>query len=1002
MLIRLVSICFVLLFLSAQRSTKNDPPKHSPELQKALADFELADGFTVELVAAEPLIADPVAMEIDENGRLFVVEMHGYPLDLAGSGKVKMLTDTNGDGYPDKSTVFADKLVLPTGIMRWKNGFIVTDAPDVLYLEDTDGDGKADIRKSMLTGFALSNPQHNLNTPVLGLDNWIYLGHQYSITPTVCKEQFSDKGNTIRFPDNPNAPQLSLNADGRNVRFKPDSYALETLSAATQYGQTFDPWGHHFLTENAHHIFQEVLGARYLNRNTNVLISNTIQSNSDHGNACEVFPTTLNPAHQLLTDVGVITSACGITWYDGGAFPKAYDNATFVAEPVHNLVHVDALRDSGSSFVASRILEKKDFLSSKDAWFRPVQFYVGPDGALYVVDYYRQIVEHPEWMSDEINTSGALYNGTDKGRIYRIVPKSGLPMDWWGKLKLSEKSDSELVQLLEHPNNWWRKTAHRLLVDRQSTAIGEIRERAVTSERGETRVHALWVLDGLQKLTPDVLRTNLRFANPGVRENTIKLIEKNSGLFSELIPDLLALAQDPNAKVRFQLVCTLGLLPPSEPSEKAIRAILTRDIQDKWVQIAAICASPGRELPLLKWALAEFKGAHDPATTQFFNYLSTALVNNPEQIQPLIDIALNPATEPSIGTSLLTGIYNQWSKKGNKATLPEPLKSSLVATFTEKTNPGLRTAALRLLSLSGLPALPSNYLNTNILPIAASPHNPDDLRADAVYFMSVANKPFDARLFQAFASPTQPAKVQLAALELMNNKTADKLPCQYILKNWARYVPDVQTKAIDLFLKRPEWSHLLLDAIASGRVTTGQLGWRRSSRLMGIGDLSLRAHARAVLAKGGLAREAVLASYQPCLSLTGNAEKGKNVFALTCAPCHKINDIGTDFGPELGSLRNRPAANILESILMPNKTIADMYETWQVELKNGKTLEGLITDRTSSSYTLKQMGGTEQIIAKKDVKSIKTLPASSMPDGLESAISLPQMADLLAYIKGLK
>jgi putative membrane-bound dehydrogenase-like protein len=190
MFIRIISISF---FLSAQ-SLKKSEPKLSHELRKALDDFDIADGFSIELVVAEPLISDPVAMEIDEEGRMYVVEMHGYPLDLAGFGKIKMLSDTDGDGYPDKSTVFADKLILPTGIMRWKKGFLVTDTPDVLYLEDTNGDGKADIRKTILTGFAHSNPQHNLNTPILGLDNWIYLGHQYSVTPTVCKKQFSDKG----------------------------------------------------------------------------------------------------------------------------------------------------------------------------------------------------------------------------------------------------------------------------------------------------------------------------------------------------------------------------------------------------------------------------------------------------------------------------------------------------------------------------------------------------------------------------------------------------------------------------------------------------------------------------------------------------------------------------------------------------------------------------------------------------------------------------------------
>ena len=162
----LIHICWLY-----QRKKASSSPPFTPE--EALSTFEIADGFGIELFAAEPLIADPVAMEIDEAGRIYVVEMHGYPLDKSGSGKIKLLIDTDQDGKPDKSTVFAEGLTLPNGIMRWRNGVIVTDAPDVLYLEDSNNDGKADIRKVLLTGFALSNPQHNLNTPVYGLDNWI-------------------------------------------------------------------------------------------------------------------------------------------------------------------------------------------------------------------------------------------------------------------------------------------------------------------------------------------------------------------------------------------------------------------------------------------------------------------------------------------------------------------------------------------------------------------------------------------------------------------------------------------------------------------------------------------------------------------------------------------------------------------------------------------------------------------------------------------------------------
>src|SRR3989337_2589165 len=164
---------------------------------EAVRTFELEPGFKIELVAAEPLIADPVAMEIDENGNMYVVENHGYPLDKTKTSKVKLLRDTDGDGQMDISTIFADTLMMPTGVLRWKNGILVTDAPHVLYMEDSNGDGKADIIEIMLTGFALSNPQHNVNSPILGLDNWIYLAHERAVGSQVYNAKFGDKGREI-------------------------------------------------------------------------------------------------------------------------------------------------------------------------------------------------------------------------------------------------------------------------------------------------------------------------------------------------------------------------------------------------------------------------------------------------------------------------------------------------------------------------------------------------------------------------------------------------------------------------------------------------------------------------------------------------------------------------------------------------------------------------------------------------------------------------------------
>src|SRR3954447_13847615 len=275
----LTALFAIIILFACKQETKTITGGVSP--LEALHTFQLPQGFKIELVASEPLISDPVAMEIDEKGNMYVVEMHGYPLDTTGSGVIKLLTDTNGDGMPDKSTVFEDHLRLPTGIMRWKKGFMVVDVPDVLYLEDSNGDGKADIKRVMLTGVALTNPQHIANTPIYGLDNWIYLAHMGSITPKVSMI-FSDSGHMVRYVDNASAPQLPRNADGRNIRFNPDTHGLEMCSGSTQYGHTFDNWGHHFCVENAEHIFNEAIAAKYIQRNPDLLISNASDYISDH------------------------------------------------------------------------------------------------------------------------------------------------------------------------------------------------------------------------------------------------------------------------------------------------------------------------------------------------------------------------------------------------------------------------------------------------------------------------------------------------------------------------------------------------------------------------------------------------------------------------------------------------------------------------------------------------------------------------------------------------
>ncbi|MBV8818552.1 MAG: hypothetical protein JO022_09365, partial [Acidobacteriaceae bacterium] len=475
---KIVSVLLLLLIGFGCTRQRSGPP-YAPK--EALKTIHVAPGYRIETFTTEPKVVSPVAMDVDENGNIYVVEDRAYPLNVKGHvGRVKMLRDTDGDGYPDTATIFAEGLVLPTSVMRWKKGILVADAPDIWYFEDTDGDGKADVKKKILTGFPFTNPQHTANGLVYGLDNWIYIAHEHAATAVVFKKEFGDQGSDVRYADRDGGP--SLPRPGHNVRFRPDTGELEALSSSSQFGHSFDDYGSHFLVSNSNHVRMEAIAARYLSRNSDLPIANALDDISDHGAAAKVFSITEHPRFEMLSGVGEFTSACGICYYRG---------STFTSEPVHNIIHQDALSDNGSLYLAKRVSNTSEFLASTDAWFRPVNMYIGPDGAMYVLDYYRMVIEHPEWMSSDTYNSPDLYKGEEMGRIYRIMPE-GVP-DKPVRVDLGKASDADLVKQLENPVVWWRRTAQRLLVDRKAVVVApQIADLVANSKSPQGRVHALW------------------------------------------------------------------------------------------------------------------------------------------------------------------------------------------------------------------------------------------------------------------------------------------------------------------------------------------------------------------------------------------------------------------------------------------------------------------------------------------------------------------------------
>ena len=968
---------WLLIFLPFWSDTvPADGPPFEP--QEALETIKVPDGLRVDLVAAEPLVADPVAMDIDEYGRIWVAEMPGYPLDVGGSGRIKILHDTDQDGRPDSAALFADGLRLPTGIMRWKDGVLVTDPPDIFYLPDTDGDLHADSHIVVLTGFALSNPQHNANSPIYGLTNWIYVANNSTIWWTEkYADPFGDRGEQIYFPDDPEGARLPRNAADRNVRFRPDTYELELLGGRSQFGHTFDAWGRHFLVNNSQHHSVEALASQYLERRPELPIQTTIHRTPDYGNASEVYPITINPVHQLLTDRGVFTSACGLTWQLGGLLPAPFDSSiTLVAEPVHNLVHVDRVVPNGPVFRSERVLEKREFLASTDSWFRPVNFTIGPDGAVYVVDYYREIIEHPEWMDDSLAATGDLYRGTNRGRIYRIVPEDTPEMSWHGKLNLADAAVDELVDRLASENIWWRRNAQRILVSRnRRDAVAPLSKMAASSTSALGRLHALWTLNGLGALTTSQITLALDDPHPRVRENAIRLTELALPENPELGQNLLAMTKDTDVQVRYQLLNTLGFLPGSDAAKLRV---LEQNIESEWFQTAALLALDVSAHDLMQTAMYDL-AAPEHAIDRFVLRLARILART----NGLVPALTNEG--PALGARM-AGAAEGLQERQTRVTISSELSERLVE-FALSPDDELGSAAVALLEAV---ILPESENLEQAQTIATNINQSVDARVRAIRILSLIPNNFE--ILATLLDSSHPVEVQLASVEALGVQLGTG-PVQLMLQSWSNLGPRSRHRALDQFSSQ-ERANILVTALEEGAILPEELTWYQRVRLMRDTEEPVRSRARAILKVKDAVSGALSIPDGP-----GDIDHGQGLFENLCAQCHMAGEVGTGtLGPNLATVQHWPRHALLAELQNPNQRIASGYESWRLTRTNGSIIEGIIASETSSAITMRSLTETV-VVPRQDVKELTAIPGSFMPPGLNMALEPDDLRDLLSFIR---
>ncbi len=977
-----LAIALVLLALLAPRwpstlhaaEQRVADPKELPRFPPvaagdALNTFQMRKGFRLELVAAEPLVTDPIALAFDEERRLFVLEMNDYPDRKQHRGHVRRLVDTDGDGRFDKATIFAKDLRWPSAIHCYGGGVFIGSVPDLLYFKDTNGDGVADEKKVVLTGWGnragTVDPEGVFGSLAWGLDNRIHgLVNRYS--------------GDITNPNEPTAKPVRL---GGNFAFDPRTMALTVEAGEGQYGMGFNDDGRQFLCRQHRHIMTHLFERRYADRNPYYTMPDpTVDIAVDGPKAALYRISPEEPWRVMRTKwrvegleegieaggraSGYFSSACGLTIYRVNAFPREYVGDAFVADPAENILHHKKVVHTGPIASAERPADEKtvEFLASRDTWFRPVFMANAPDGTLYIADMYRQIIE-ALGIPDEIAKHLDFDAGADMGRIYRVVPegfKQPPPPH------LSRASLEELVATLEHPNGWHRDTAARLLYERNDRAAAPMLANLVAQSKSSLgRLHALYALKSLGVLEESLLLQAFSDADGVLREHAVRLSEgflQNGTPSRELWKKLRERASDPVIGVRYQLAFTLGEVRHPERLVALVQ-IARRDSAEPMMR-AAVLSSLAEGAGEMFHLLASESGV--AGRSEMLRELAGVVgaANQPADLERVRE-ALISARDPLVAFPVARGLGNGLRRAGSSF---------------EKAGVDLKPLLDRAAAL------------------ATDAKAADSARLEAIGLLAFGSRTECGKTLLPLVNPLQPQSVQMAALTSLDRVSPDGLSAS-IVDGWSSFTPGIREKAVDVLLNRPDRTSDLLRAMEQGIVQRRDLSLLQAVALRQHSDASLQRRAiKAIGAATNANRDEVVRRFHPALDLRGDTQHGKALFQQRCQSCHRLGNDGFAVGPDLAGARNGGKEKLLTNILDPNREVPPNYVGYVVETKEGESHAGLIVNETASSVTVRQLLGIEVVVARGQIARMQASKLSLMPEGLEEGLSSQDIADLVEYV----
>lgn len=937
------------------------PPKPIDEFMKT---FEVAEGYELQLVAHEPMVVDPIAGCFDADGRLYVCEMRDYPYRPAPGedplSRIRLLEDLDGDGVFDKSTVFADKLLWVSGVAPWKGGVYASAAPDIWYLKDTDGDGVADIRKKIFTGFGDKKSQSILNNLKWSIDNRIY-------------GATSGNGGNVAPADQPNATPITLRR--KDFRFDPHTHKLEAVSGRSQFGNTFDIWGNRYVCSQAVGLQQVMLPEEVLRRYPLKPVPNEMQ-------VLAPLPTPIyrispiepwrairssrriasgeRKASATGANHHVLDGAAGSTIYHGGALDL--ELTVFIGGAQNNVVHRRVIRPSHHGpTTTERVDHETEFIRSSDNWFRPVNFIHAPDGNLLCLDFARETLEAVHIPYD-VAAAMDLTSGRDRGRVYRIVRKGYRRKR---PLKLERLNSKRLVELLDRGSLWQAETARRLLYERQDRSVVPLlRTKLDPDYRHGLGATGLWLLHGLGRLANEDLLQALKFYNrPPTTHRRMHAMRLSVDRMSDprVVDAVLTNRIAP-------LYRAIALGNTTDP--RAVDALARIAASgDRWVQAAALSScDPERAGQVIKELLsnAYFVRNGDRKLLQQFATLA-ARVEDRRSLTMLIDLIVGlPSSAHGLKQGLLPILHPRMSADPHLSEPARKMVRRLISDALIVLNDPSRSEALVLRSINLLRTQPYDVAGKALENLIGDTGRSDALRQQAIRGLSGHS-----------------------SLE-----AADAL-----IKAWPNSTPKLRQEILNALTRRLSWTKRLVDLIQNGVIKPTELGLVHRQKLTGHDDQAIARRASRLLRRPPPAdRETALKNHQAAIKLQGDAKRGEAVFGRACAACHQLNNTGNPIGPNLAFLRNRSASELLIQILDPNRDVDPAYLQYTVELEDGSEVSGMIVSESAAELEIQRVDA-KQTIKRTDIKSISGSSLSLMPEGLEQGITPEQMADLLAYLR---